>query len=131
MASKVKKVRQLKKDLDKIYSLYIRTKYAKDGKVFCYTCGHQMEIEQAQCGHFNPRQHLATRWDERNTRPQCFACNMYYNGQPAIFAINLTKEYGQDILKEFDRSKWQITKLDANWYLDQIELYTAKLKELG
>ena len=127
---KKKTISKLKKELDAVFSKYIRNKYAKNGMVKCYTCDHIGEIKKMQNGHFNPRQHLATRYDERNCRPQCFACNMYYGGNPATFATNLIKEYGEGIVQELEQCRWEIFKVDIGWYEEKIDFYTKKLDEL-
>lgn len=124
-------VSKLKKKLDAIYSTYIRTLYAKDGRVSCYTCPRQGEIKEMQCGHFVPRQYLKTRWDERNTRPQCYACNILYNGQPSRFAERLIREYGDGIIGELERGRMTPAKLDVLWYLEKIAEYTQKVRELS
>ena len=72
-----------KKKLDSVFSRYIREKYEKDGKVPCYTCPHIGTVKTMQCGHFVPRQHMSTRWDEDNCRPQCLTKESYirlFNG---------------------------------------------------
>ena len=121
-------ISKLKKKLDAVFSKYIRAKYSKNGLVKCYTCNHWGEIKRMQNGHFNPRQHLATRYDERNCRPQCFACNMYYGGNPATFAKNLVEEYGEGIIKELEQSRYQVFKVGTDWYEQKIKEYIEKLK---
>ncbi len=116
-----------KKKLDKVFSVYIRTKYSKNGTVKCYTCPHTGEIKKMQNGHFVPRQYLATRWDEGNCRPQCFACNIYYGGQGAIFAENLMKEYGKSIIAELNKTRTQIVKMTPRDYEEKIAYYEEKL----
>ena len=120
---KPKTLAKLKKELDKYFSLFIRQKYAVGETLACYTCPHIGTVKTLHCGHFNPRQHLSTRWDERNCRPQCYVCNFHYNGQPAIFANKLVKEYGPKILDEFEQAKWKITKYDHIWYEEEINHY--------
>ena len=81
------------KELDKVFSLYIRNKYANlDGLVECFTCGRSNEIKKIQNGHFMSRARYSTRWDEDNCRPQCYGCNVMQQGQQYIFAQNLDKE---------------------------------------
>lgn len=119
-----------KKELDSIYSKYIRQKYARNGQVKCYTCPNRNEIKKMQCGHFVPRQYLRTRFDERNTKPQCYACNMLYGGQPSKFATELKKEYGEGIIEELEKNRLEPVLLDINWYVEQIAEYEKKLKKL-
>lgn len=117
-----------KKELDKWFSLYIRWKYTKDGYVRCYTCSVSKPPEQIQCGHWIPRNVLSTRFSEENCRPQCVACNMFQNGKPDVFAVNLLQE-GVDIVK-LQQQRYKIMKVDAIWYENQVNYYKEKVKLL-
>lgn len=110
---------QLKKELDRVFSLYIRHKYPK----ICYTC-HRTDVN-LQNGHFVSRQYLATRWDENNCRPQCVGCNMFGGGKPLDFEENLKKELGSELVEKMKASRHKVLKLDRHWYIEQIEKYKA------
>lgn len=122
---KTKTQAQLKKELDKVFSLYIRNKYAKDGLVQCYTCSVTKPIKEMQCGHWIPRNILGTRFDENNCRPQCVGCNMFQRGRPDVFAVNLIAE-GVDIIK-LQQQRYNVFKVDKKWYEEQIKNYKKKL----
>jgi hypothetical protein len=80
-------------DLDRVFSHFIRLKYSdKYGMVKCYTSSKLMHYKTAQCGHFIPRAHLATRWMEDNCRPQSQYDNCYLSGNLEVFAKNLEAE---------------------------------------
>lgn len=121
---------KLKKKLDAIFSRYIRLFYSKDGYVACYTCGHKNEVKKMQNGHYIVRQYMATRYDENNCRPQCYACNMLYGGRAVTFRENLIKEIGEDKVLEMEQQRHQVFKKDHAWYEDKIKHYTEKVKEL-
>jgi Bacteriophage Lambda NinG protein len=92
---------QLKKKADKLYSEVLRRKAANSGgQVKCYTCSTIKHWKEMQCGHFVTRTITTLRYHEKNTRPQCPGCNLFKQGCPDIFAYNLTKEYGNEILGE-------------------------------
>jgi hypothetical protein len=111
-----------KKELDRIFSLHIRNKYADDnGYVKCFTCNVIKPIKEMQNGHWIPRNNLATRFSEENCRPQCVGCNMFNKGRPDVFAVNLIKE-GIDIVK-LQQSRYKIFKVDTQWYKEKIEEY--------
>lgn len=117
-----------KKKLDAVFSKYIRQKYADSfGIVKCYTCPKAAPISELQCGHFVPRQYLSLRWDERNCRPQCYACNMLYNGQPSAFAARLEAET-PGIVKELEGKRKEIRQ----WTIPELEkeasMYQSLLK---
>ena len=108
---KKKKPLTLRKVLDKLFSLFIRQRGANhEGMTSCYTCGLRRHWKELQCGHFVPRQYLAVRYDETNCQPQCYACNMLYNGQPSAFAIRLEKDYGVGTVARLEARRQEITK---------------------
>jgi len=117
---------KLKKDLDAVFSRYIRNKYAKDGMVKCYTCTTIKPVKEMQNGHWIPRNVTATRFLEENCRPQCVACNMFQKGKPDVFAVNLMRE-GVDI-EELQKKRYVIFKVDRIWYENMISEYKEKLK---
>ena len=93
-----------RKKADKLFSELIRRKYAdKDGNVQCFTCGYTNHWKKLQNGHLVSRYYTATRYDERNCRPQCYTCNMWRNGMTPDFAANLQKELGAGIVEELYR----------------------------
>lgn len=120
-----KSSKQLEKDLDKVFSLYVRQKNADfRGNVKCYTCGKSVNWKvQCDAGHYIKRSHLGTRWDERNVKPQCKRCNKWLNGNQDEFAKRLVDEYGADILKELWKLKHKIFKPERWWLETRIEMY--------
>ena len=132
---KVKKSRKisLRNKADKIFSIYIRRKYANfQGYVSCYTCGKtaQWEGEGMQCGHYVSRARMNTRYDEANARVQCYGCNVGRGGNYPEYSVRLVRECGVEILEELTEKGDKIVKLDEKWYeniIENIELLTAKL----
>jgi hypothetical protein len=124
---KKKTTSQLKKELDKIFSLYIRNKYAKNGQVKCYTCTAIKGILEIQNGHFVSRSHLSTRFSEDNVRPQCVGCNVFGGGKVSIFAINLDKELGEGTSMRLYKEAQEITKYYP--YEEKIKEYKEKLSQ--
>lgn len=122
---KKKTTSQLKKELDKIFSEYIRRKYAdSDGWVRCYTCPKMAFWKEMQCGHFVSRKHLATRHLEANARVQCVGCNVFGDGRVSIYAEKLEKEK-KGIVNWLYREANKITKDYP--YLKLIQEYKDKL----
>lgn len=111
---------QLKKELDKIFSIYIRTKNSRYGYVNCFTCGKRLAIKEAQNGHFIRRQYLATRYSEDNCRPQCVGCNIFGDGKTVEFAKRLESEK-KGIVQKLYKEAQKITKDFP--YQEKIEFY--------
>lgn len=122
---------KLKKELDKLVSLYVRQIWANDGGMAsCYTCGKVAHWKNMHCGHFVSRQYLATRWDEDNLRVQCVGCNVFGNGKVFDFEERLVREIGRQRVEAIKSKRHQICKLDPKWYVDKIDYYKDLLKKM-
>lgn len=115
---------KLKKELDAVFSRYIRLR----DKGQCYTCPKKGEIKEMQNGHFIPRQYLSTRYDEVNCHCQCYACNMLYNGQPSAYAVHLVLDYGRDIIETLEAKRRDITKSFP--FEEKMEYYQKAMDKL-
>lgn len=123
---KKKTLSKWKKELDTIFSIYIRLRDSGQ----CYTCAKKDDYKRMQNGHFSPRQYLSTRWDERNCHCQCYACNMLYGGQPTRYAQRLRQDFGEAIIDELERNRMTPVKLDCIWYAEKIEHYKKAVAEM-
>ena len=105
------------KKLDKLFSRYVRQKYANEGGwVECVTCRAWMPWEQSQAGHFVKRGHHAVRWDEQNVHPQCPRCNLYLNGAQDEYAAYILNEYGPETLKRLLDAK----RVSKRWTVGEL-----------
>ena len=124
---KEKTYKQLLKELDSYYSKYIRQKDAdSEGYVACYTCGAVKHWKSIDCGHYISRRHLSSRFFEKNTKPQCKGCNIFKEGNKPVFALELIKEYGKDVLEELDSLSHIKMKYDRNRLSNMIMFYKKK-----
>ena len=125
---KEKNYKQLIKELDSVYSKYIRQKDADDnGQVKCYTCDKVKHWKSIDCGHYISRRHLSSRFYEKNTKPQCKGCNIFKEGNKPVFALQLIKEYGKDVLEELDSLSHIKIKYDRNKLSNMIAYFKGKL----
>ena len=120
----VKTISKLKKELDKWFSLYIRLRDATDmGVVQCFTCGKIAHYKSGmQCGHFQSRRFMATRYDERN-QIQCVKCNMFEQGMQWQFGLNLDAKYGLGTAEELQLKARQTFKMMRIDYEEKISYY--------
>ena len=127
----MKSISKLKKGLDKWFSLYIRLRYATDeGLCQCFTCGKVAHYKSGmQCGHFQSRRFMATRYDERN-QIQCVKCNMFEQGMQWQFGLNLDAKYGEGTAEEMQFKARQIYKLSRIDYEDKISYYKDLVNKL-
>lgn len=116
-------------DLDQIFSVYIRIKYADtNGMVECFTSGKKYHWKQIQCGHFISRSNLSTRWLELNCRPQSEHDNCMLNGNLLVFENKLNEEKSGtvDYLREISR---QISKPTISELKSLIIEYRSKVNQ--
>tara|TARA_R110000765_G_scaffold360009_1_gene450322 strand:+ start:241 stop:651 length:411 start_codon:yes stop_codon:yes gene_type:complete len=128
----VKPISKLKKELDTIFSLFIRLREATDeGLVQCFTCNKVSHYKSGmQNGHFQSRKHLATRWDETNCQVQCVGCNMFKAGEQYKFAINLDAKHGEGTAEELELLARTILKVSRIDYEEKITYYKGLVDNL-
>lgn len=115
------------KKLDNIFSQYIRLSNSKNGICKCVTCGKEGHWKNGgiQAGHFQSRKHYATRWDERNVKPQCVGCNMFKAGEQYKFSLYLGQQLSDDLLKESHKT----VKFTSYELEDMIEHYSKEVEK--
>lgn len=120
---KPKGISKLKRELDRLFSIYIRAKYPKE----CYTCGFKGKLQN---GHFVSRMYLSTRWDEANCRPQCRVCNIWQSGRAVDFEEHLIKDLGREAVEELKAKRKILWKLTPSWYEAEIARYKVLVEQL-
>jgi len=115
--------------LDKEFSLFIRHRDSKNGMFICISCNTPKAYEQADCGHFVNRIHMATRFDEINGNAQCRKCNRFEEGNAQGYRIGLLKKYGEQAVLILDWKKSQTKKWTKFELESLIEHYKLKNKE--
>lgn len=105
---KVRRIGLVIKEADSWFSKFIRL---RDNNI-CYTCNKQLDMSSSQCGHFIPRDSLLYKYDESNSRCQCYVCNIRKKGNYIPYTLNMIKKYG--IAK--------ITKMWSNYLKDKKQM---------
>jgi 5-methylcytosine-specific restriction endonuclease McrA len=118
--------RWYKKKLDEVFSEYIR----KRDKGCCFTCGRRADWQYSHAGHYINRNHLATRWNEKNVNAQCPACNLFRQGNKTVYATRLEEKYGHGILQELESLKNIGKVFNAEQTRVLIEYYKKLASEL-
>jgi len=119
------------KNLDTVFSQYIRLRYAKNEIAECYTCGKKDHYKKQQAGHFASRRHYSTRWDELNVQVQCYSCNIGMQGLQFEFGKRLNKDFGDYTAEALLIKSKQVVKFSDNDLQDMITYYKDKLKEFS
>ena len=130
---KQKSTSKLKKELDAVFSKYIRLRYAdKLGYCRCATCGVKKHWKELQCGHFVPRNYLNTRWLIQNCMPQCVGCNYFGKGKPVQMADKIRLEFGDacpDNLYTLARIVAKFTKFDYERMIDEYKVLVKEIEK--
>jgi len=119
---------KLVKKIDVVFSQYVRLSNAdKRGYCKCVTCGKvgHWKTGGIQAGHFMSRKHYSTRWDERNVKPQCVACNVYKSGEQYKFSQYL----GNNLSQELYMKSNEITKFTIDELQEMYEHYSQQVKK--
>lgn len=120
------------KELDNIFSRYIRTRFAdSNGTVKCFTSGKFMGLKESQAGHFVSRRHYSTRWDEKNVQVQSVAENVFNQGNAPVFALRLDEKYGRgtaELLIQKSRNHWKPTRFELEYLINE---YKEKVKKIS
>jgi len=124
-------MKKLIAELDRVFSLYIRQRYAdENGIVKCVTCGQRDHWKNMDCGHFISRKNHSVRWDEMNCQVQCKQCNQMLGGMPYEFEDYLVEKYGRDEV-ECLKARGHSTMKLMEWELESmITVYKNRITGL-
>ena len=121
---------QKKKILLTWFSLAIRLSSIPQGQVLgqCFTCGVLKEYKMLHAGHYiRASAGLSTYFDEKNVHAQCYACNIWRDGNSDEYALRLQKKYGTDILNELNIRKHVSLNSSSYPWAEKIEYYKNKV----
>ena len=127
---KTKKKPDLKAKLDKVFSEYIRKRDTRNGVFKCISCGRILPYEQADCGHYINRKHMATRFDEMNCNAQCRSCNRFDEGNIQGYRRGLVAIYGEQHVTLLEAKKHNFRKYSDFEYEVLIKHYKEEIKKL-
>ena len=127
MQKKIKRS-TLVKNLDTVFSIYIRRKDAINDIAKCVTCGKEDHWSKLQNGHWASRRHYSTRWDERNCNVQCSGCNVFRAGEIYLYTKYLCSKYGDNFPEELYKLSQKSVKFTDQDLQDMIQHYKDKLK---
>ena len=111
------------KKLDKLFSIYIRTRYAMDGMVRCVTCNTIKRWQDVDAGHFRSRRFMSTRWHPTNVQAQCKKCNAWSGGESYLMGKYIDETHGIGTADELIKLSREITKFTDQDLKDMIKLY--------
>jgi hypothetical protein len=119
------------KKLWKVFSEYIRRRDSNgEGYGKCFTCPRVIHWKNGDCGHGIGRQHLGTKYDEKNNHLQCKHCNGFEGGKRDVYKEEMNKRYGPNTWDLMELKSRQVSKM-GSFEIEQLtEYYKNKIKEL-
>lgn len=121
----------LKTRLDTVFAMFIRLRDATPNGMFrCISCGRLLPFDQSDCGHYINRQHMATRFNEKNCNAQCRKCNRFDEGNIQGYRRGLIAKYGEPTVLMLEAMKNQINKISDFEYRTMIDYYRKEVKRL-
>lgn len=120
----------LKAKADRVFSEYVRKRDSKNGYFVCISCGRILPYEQADCGHYINRIHMATRYSEINCNAQCRKCNRFDEGNMSGYRQGLIKKYGEQRVLLLEMQKNDTKKYSNFEYQALIQHYQKEIKKL-
>jgi len=122
---------KLVKDLDKVFSLFIRMRASdENGYATCFTCGQRKKYREGDAGHFISRGAYSTRWNETNVQFQDKKCNIFQSGQQYLFSVALNRLYGEGTADALFAMSRQTRKYGVGEIKAMIEIYKDKVERL-
>ncbi len=119
------------KKLDDVFSKFIRLRDSdKSGYCRCISCGELVYWKYIQNGHFIPRMHMNTRFDEYNCNAQCNSCNCHHHGNEAGYREGLIRKYGGTVLDILSQRKNKTKKWDRFDIIELLDRYKGEVKSL-
>lgn len=117
------------KKLWKVFSEFIRRRDAdENGYCKCFTCGVIRFWKQMDCGHGLGRQHLGTKYNEKNNHAQCKRCNGFEGGMREVYKENMNLKYGPGTWELMELASKKPSKI-SQFEIDNAErYYKDKLK---
>lgn len=115
-----------KKEFDKVFSLYIRTR----DNFTCFTCGKRGDRTNIDNGHFIPRGAcgLELYFSEENCHAQCTNCNHKLEGNTLVYADKLGEEMVAK-LRYIHDTRNSFIHWDKQDYARLIEKYESEIKK--
>lgn len=114
------------------FSEFIRLRDAdKDGYCKCFTCNNIRYWRDGDCGHGIPRQHKATKYNERNNHWQCKHCNGFEGGKREAYKAEMDRRYGPntwDLMEAASKRPYKLTRFEMSVMLEHYKRESDKLR---
>jgi|SRR5690606_28991210 len=120
------------KKLWKVFSEFVRLRDSNEnGYCKCFTCSNIRYYKNMDCGHGIKRQHMATKFHEKNNHAQCKLCNgPAGQGKPKEYREAIAKKYGPGTWEELEMLSRTVCKFSNFEIKAMLLYYTEEVKKL-
>jgi len=127
---KTKSRSQLVKELDAIFSRYIRLRDANDNWICtCITCWDRKPRKEMHNTHFISRSNYKYRRSVVNCWAGCYKCNVILHWNYISYTLVMVKKYGEGIVREMQEDK-ELIKISTPEIREMIEKYKYEVELL-
>lgn len=128
---KEKTLSQLIKELDTVFSLFIRLRDSNDqGTVICFVSGEKVYYKEAQAAHWIPRANMVMRFCEQNVHACTKESNQYDPQHDDKYILKMLGFYGKNIVDDLIRRAQGLQKWTRPEIQEMIEDYSIKVANL-
>ena len=128
--AKKPKRQKLIKELDSVFSLYIRLRDSDSHWIVtCPLCGKKIPVKFAQNMHFISRWVLKYRFDENNCFAGCMRCNVILNGNYIEYTFFMIKKFWIEKVNQMKNDK-ELFELKTREIEEKIAYYKEQNQKL-
>lgn len=124
---------EVKKDAWKVFSEWIRRRYANDlGIVPCCSCGKAKHWKEMQAGHWPSiaGRNNSILFAEQGVHAQCGQCNTYKHGNPVGYDAYMRSHYNEKVLEDLIKQKRKTVIYSKQDYIKMIDGWVKKIEKL-
>lgn len=123
------KRKQLVKELDRVFSLFIRKRDRLENKGDkCFVCGQV--TDRPQCGHLISRSCFSVRWVPLNCNTVCPGCNYRHEFRPEYHTLRFIEENGSSVYDKLVQLSKQAIKHDTVCLQTMIDYYREETEKM-
>lgn len=122
---------KLVEKLDGVFSDFVRLRDSDEyGRVTCITCGDNLHWTDCDNGHYQDRDHMATRFNEQNCNGQCRECNRHNPVTKGLFAVKINERHGAGTAAKLDKLAKTVMQFEDHDLKKMIDYYKFQVDEL-
>lgn len=128
---KTKTTSQLIKELDDVFSDFIRLRWADHrGYVLCFLTGRKAYWKEMDAAHWKSRKHMGTRWDEHNVHAVTVDSNRFDTDHLPQYDKAMFSTYELSECQRISDASKSTMKFTAAELQEKIEFYKEEVKKL-